>query len=388
MKTKLFLLAVLFLPLFLLAQNPENDYLKTESGLQLKISHPGSGNFPAPGDMISVHYTGKLLDGTIFDSSVQRGQPFNFEIGTGQVIKGWDEGFLLLKKGAKATLIIPADLAYGSRQMGTIPANSVLIFDVELIDIKPAIKLDFFNTDGKDTLSTFSGLKYIIVQAGTGKKVETDCQVEFHYNAFLSDRKIFDSTRKKGQSIKVLAGNRNLIPGLEEALLLMHEGDKIHFIIPPTLGFGTSKSGSIPPNSTLYFDIEVLKIADKIEVKPYAIEGKQVYTHSSGLKYIIVEEGTGERAKDNNSVEMHYTGYLSDGTIFDSSVKRGQPFSFKVGVGQVIKGWEIGVPLMKVGDKMRFIIPADLGYGERQVGNIPANSELIFDVELLRILEK
>ncbi len=388
MKTKLYLLAVLLLPFSLLAQNPDNDYLKTESGLQLKITNPGTGNFPAPGDMISAHYTGKLLDGTVFDSSVQRGQPFSFEIGTGQVIKGWDEGFLLLRKGAKATLIIPAELAYGSRQMGVIPANSTLLFDVELVDIKPALKIELFNTAGKDTLSTFSDLKYIIVEAGKGKKVEPDCQVEFHYNAFLSDRKIFDSTRKKGQSFKVLAGNRNLIPGLEEALLLMHEGDKIHFIIPPTLGFGASKSGSIPPNSTLYFDIELLKVADKIEVKPFAIEGKQVYTHSSGLKYIIVEEGTGERVKETNSVEMHYTGYLSDGTIFDSSVKRGQPFSFKVGVGQVIKGWEIGVPLMKVGDKMRFIIPADLGYGERQVGNIPANSELIFDVELLRILEK
>lgn len=384
-KSILFYLTIL-LPFLSLAQNPDGDYLKTESGLQLKIFNPGTGDFPAPGDMVTAHYTGKLLDGTIFDSSVQRKTPFSFEVGTGQVIKGWDEGFQLLKKGAVATMIIPAELAYGTRQMGTIPANSVLIFDVELLEIKPGLKIEPFSITGLEPKETFTGLKYYTIQAGTGKKVEADCQVEFHYTAYLEDMKVFDSTRKKGQTFKVLAGNRNLIAGLEEALLLMREGDKMRFVVPPQLGFGNAKSGSIPANSTLYFDIEMLKVGDKVVVTPFATEGKKVYNHPSGLKYIIIEEGKGERALENSSVEMHYTGYLNDGTIFDSSVKRNQPFSFKLGAGQVIKGWELGVPLMKVGDKMRLIIPADLGYGDRQIGNIPPNSELIFDVELLRIL--
>jgi peptidylprolyl isomerase len=387
MHHRLLLFLIFILPQMAFSQ-PESDYIKTESGLQLKIFNPGQGNFPAPGDMVTAHYTGKLLDGTIFDSSVQRGTPFDFEVGTGQVIKGWDEGFQLLKKGAKATFIIPADLAYGDRSMGSIPPNSVLIFDVELIDIKPGIKIEAFNVSGKEIKETASGVKYISVKKGTGPVVEADCNVEFHYTAFLEDMKIFDSTHKKGQTLKVLAGNRSLIPGLDEGLLLMKEGDHTRFIIPPQLGFGSAKNGAIPANATLIFDIEMVKVNPKITIKPYAIEGKRVYNHSSGLQYIIIEEGSGERVEPNQSVEMHYTGYLADGTIFDSSIKRNQPFSFKLGLNQVIKGWEIAVPLMKVGDKMRLILPPDLGYGDRAVGNIPPNSQLTFDVELLRILEK
>lgn len=387
MQSRLFLFLMLLIPSLALAQ-PKDDYIKTESGLQLKITNPGQGEFPKPGDNVTAHYTGKLLDGTIFDSSIQRGTPFSFEVGTGQVIKGWDEGFQLLKKGAKATFIIPANLAYGERAMGSIPPNSVLIFDVELLDIKPGLKIESFDIKGKPTMETASGVKYIKVKTGNGPKVEADCNVEFHYTAYLENGKIFDSTHKKGQTLKVLAGNRNLIPGLDEGLLLMQEGDKTRFIIPPQLGFGNSSNGAIPANATLTFDIEMVKVNPKIIVKPYPIEGKRVYNHESGLQYIIVEEGQGERVKGNQSVEMHYTGYLEDGTIFDSSIKRNQPFSFKLGLNQVIKGWEIGVPLMKVGDKMRLIIPSDMGYGDRAVGNIPPNSKLIFDVELLRILEK
>lgn len=387
MQNRFLFFLLMILPQLIFAQ-PKDDYIKTESGLQLKIFNPGQGEFPAPGDMVTAHYTGKLLDGTIFDSSVQRGTPFSFEVGTGQVIKGWDEGFQLLKKGGKATFIIPANLAYGDRAMGSIPPNSVLIFDVELLDIKPGVKIEAFNIQGKEIKETSSGVKYIEVKKGKGPKVEADCNVEFHYTAYLEDGKIFDSTRKKGQTLKVLAGNRSLITGLDEGLLLMNEGDQIRFIIPPALGFGSAKNGAIPANATLTFDIEMIKVNPKIVVKPFPIEGKRVYNHESGLQYIIVEEGKGERVQGNQSVEMHYTGYLQDGTIFDSSIKRNQPFSFKLGLNQVIKGWEIGVPLMKVGDKMRLILPPELGYGDRAVGNIPPNSKLIFDVELLRVLEK
>ena len=83
---------------------------------------------------VEAHYTGRLLDGTKFDSSVDRGQRFLFVVGTGRVIKGWDEAFLSMKKGEKRILIIPPDLAYGDKGMGTIPPNATLIFEVELFD--------------------------------------------------------------------------------------------------------------------------------------------------------------------------------------------------------------------------------------------------------------
>lgn len=108
----------------------------TESGLYILVQKEGDGDKPKKGDKVKVHYTGTLLDGTRFDSSLDRGQPFEFPIGQGRVIKGWDEGIATLNVGSKATLIIPSKLAYGARGAGgQIPPFAPLIFEVELLDI-------------------------------------------------------------------------------------------------------------------------------------------------------------------------------------------------------------------------------------------------------------
>ena len=110
---------------------------KTPSGLFYKITEKGNGKKAKKGDQVAVHYTGMLLDGKVFDSSLYRGQPLNFTVGVGLVIVGWDEGILLLSDGDKARLVIPSDLAYGSQGAGgVIPPNAALIFDVELVRIK------------------------------------------------------------------------------------------------------------------------------------------------------------------------------------------------------------------------------------------------------------
>ena len=106
------------------------------NGLKIKINVEGSGEKPQSGQTVVAHYHGTLEDGTKFDSSFDRNQPFEFPVGMGRVIKGWDEAFLNMKVGTHATLTIPPELGYGSRNMGTIPSNSTLIFDVELLDVK------------------------------------------------------------------------------------------------------------------------------------------------------------------------------------------------------------------------------------------------------------
>jgi peptidyl-prolyl cis-trans isomerase A (cyclophilin A) len=106
----------------------------------------------------------------------------------------------------------------------------------------------------------------------------------------------------------------------------------------------------------------------------------------SGLRYQIIQKGDGVKAEKGKTVSVHYKGQLPDGTVFDSSYKRNQPIDFPLGRGQVIQGWDEGVQLLKVGDKARFVIPSDLGYGARGAGGvIPPNATLIFDVELMDV---
>lgn len=147
-----------------------------------------------------------------------------------------------------------------------------------------------------------------------------------------------------------------------------------------------------PQNSA--FADEIAKITPEIAtvtennnlIASNTMSNDNVVTTPSGLKYIDLQEGTGASPKTGQKVVVHYTGTLEDGTKFDSSRDSGQPLSFKIGVGQVIKGWDEGVGTMKVGGRRQLIIPPELGYGARGAGGvIPPNATLIFDVELIKI---
>ncbi len=114
-------------------------------------------------------------------------------------------------------------------------------------------------------------------------------------------------------------------------------------------------------------------------------QGKGNIMEKQGVKIEVLKDGTGVTARSGNTVSVNYVGTLTDGTKFDSSVDRGQPFSFTVGIGQVIRGWDIGVEGMKVGEKVRLTIPPELAYGSQSVGPIPPNSTLIFEIDLLGV---
>lgn len=361
--------------------------VKTASGLEYTITTKGKGIKPQNGDKVIVHYTGKLTNDTVFDSSVKRGQPFEFKLGAGQVIKGWDEAFLLLQVGDKATIKFGPELGYGAQANGAIPANSTLIFDVELIDVKEGVHA--WNVKGKDTLKTASGLKYIIVQENKkGDKAEEGTIAELHYSGYLADGKMFDSSIDRGQPLSIKVGKKQLMPGWDEGIALMRSGEKAKLIIPSALALGAAGYPPlIPANADLILDVEILSVKKIVAPALFDIKGLEAKTTASGLKYYVVKKGTSTvKAEAGKTVKVHYSGYLADGTMFDSSVERGEPIEFPLGQGRVIPGWDEGIALMNIGDKLRLVIPYNLAYGEQgRPPMIPEKAELTFDVELVDV---
>ncbi len=129
------------------------------------------------------------------------------------------------------------------------------------------------------------------------------------------------------------------------------------------------------------------QLSDSVSAKKEEMTPKEITTES-GLKYIVLKEGAGAVPKKGDMVKAHYTGWLVNGTKFDSSVDRGEPLKFQVGVGQVIKGWDEALLSMKVGEKRKLTIPGNLAYGKKGYpGVIPPDATLIFDVELLEIVK-
>ena len=274
----------------------------------------------------------------------------------------------MIKKTATILIALATTVAVSAQKPKTKPT--------------PKLKLNVEQT-------TASGLKIKLLQQGNGTQATTGTTVSVHYTGTLMDGKKFDSSRDRGQPISFKLGEGRVIKGWDEGIALLKVGDKALFTIPPSIAYGDKEVGGglIPANSTLQFEVELMSVAES--PKPFDVKGKDTLTTVSGLKYIVVEktkDAMAAKAESGKTVNVHYTGMLLDGKVFDSSRERGTPFQFGLGQGQVIKGWDEGIALMQVGDKLRLIIPAELGYGPNGAGGvIPPNATLLFDVELMGI---
>jgi FKBP-type peptidyl-prolyl cis-trans isomerase len=252
------------------------------------------------------------------------------------------------------------------------------------------------NAKREGVITLPSGMQYEVVKQGTGAKPTINDKVKTHYHGTLVTGEIFDSSVDRGEPATF--GVNQVIKGWQEGIPLMPVGSKYRFFIPQDLAYGLqSPSPKIPAGSTLIFDVELIEInPGQKEANAVLEEGKKflaenakkpgVVTLPSGLQYLVLVEGSGPKATITDKVKVHYHGTLTNGTVFDSSVERGQPATF--GVNQVIKGWQEGIPLMSAGAKYRLFIPQELAYGNRASGKIPAGSALIFDVELFEINPK
>jgi FKBP-type peptidyl-prolyl cis-trans isomerase len=233
---------------------------------------------------------------------------------------------------------------------------------------------------------TPSGLASVVLTPGTGKEKPTlKDQVKVHYSGWTADGKMFDSSIPRNEPAEF--GVTQVIKGWTEGLQLMVVGEKRRFWIPANLAYGENPRPGAP-SGQLTFDVELLDIVkppDPPEVpKDVAAAPASAKKTASGLRYAVLKPGTGkDHPTPANRVKVHYSGWTTDGKMFDSSVMRGRPATF--GVGQVIKGWTEGLQLMVTGEKTRFWIPAGLAYGENPRPGAPAGM-LVFDVELLEIL--
>ena len=259
---------------------------------------------------------------------------------------------------------------------------------------------------------TASGYEYIHHIKNDGPKVQEGDKVSFHLNIFKNDTTKLQSSYDRGQAyeqmIPPLANITKPIPPTYEALRLMAKGDSI------TLWQRLDSVPGLPtgflPTDVIKFEMKLVDIKTKAEMDKILAAGKakeeaiakstktliesykagkldaQLKTTASGLKYIIHKAGTGKQAQAGKRVSVNYTGFLTDGQGFDNSYKGGKPFSFLLGTGGVIKGWDEGVALLKEGDEATFFIPYELGYGERgSPPRIPAKAELVFHIELIEV---
>jgi FKBP-type peptidyl-prolyl cis-trans isomerase len=236
-----------------------------------------------------------------------------------------------------------------------------------------------------DAELTASGLASRVLTAGTGSESPAAADtVTVHYSGWTIDGNLFDSSVKRGEPTSFPL-NR-VIKGWTEGLQLMVIGEKRRFWIPADLAYGENPGGG-RPGGLLVFDVELLGI-EKAPEPPKVPEDVAAIpanadVRESGLASRKLSDGSGETHPSKaDTVTVHYSGWTTDGEMFDSSVMRGAPATF--GLGQVIPGWTEGVQLMVEGEKRRFWIPGKLAYGENPQGGAPAGT-LVFDVELIKI---
>ena len=401
---------------------------KSETGLYYKLFKVSTDTVkPKIGDWVSLSMRYKYKDSTLFESAKAMGSPVRFQLPPSDFKGDIYEGISMMSAGDSATFIVNADsLFMKTFRQKTRPefvdSNSVIYFYITLLSSdspqslmkKEEDSLKKYVADKKITVQPEpSGLYYIETLAGKGASVDTGTWVTMHFKVMMPDGKQIFSSYDKGEPMKFEYGKRFDTPGFEEGIGKMKKGGKATLIVPSKIAFGEAGRGAmVPPYATVIYEVELVDLQSKAEydksqaaikkteqaklaatktqegdnMKKYLKEKNiNVAPTASGLIFVEKVKGTGAKAGAGKKVKVHYTGTLLNGTKFDSSRDRNEPFEFTLGKGQVIKGWDEGIGMMNVGGKATHIIPSSIAYGERDMGSIPPFSTLVFDVELLDV---
>jgi FKBP-type peptidyl-prolyl cis-trans isomerase len=360
---------------------PPDDATTLEGGVAYRILEPGAedGAVIGENDMVTAHYDSWTADGSTVDSTRRRGRPMSFELGK-IPMRGFAAGVAGMRVGEKRRLWLPADQSMPQAQGA--PAQPT-VYDVEIVEVRsaPAVPDDVAAPPAK-AKKTPKGVFYKVLTAGSGKERPREHdQVKVHYSGWTTDGNMFDSSVMRGDRPAEFGVNR-VIPGWTDALQQMTVGAKWRVWIPEELAY---KGQPGRPQGMLVFDVELLEVVKMPDppAVPEDVAGPPAGAQKTarGVFYKVLKKGTGtERPSAASKVRVHYSGWTTDGKMFDSSVTRGQPMTFPL--DSVIPGWTDGLQVMVVGDRTRFWIPEELAYQGKP--NRPQGM-LVFDVELLEI---
>ena len=245
----------------------------TESGLHYIVTKEGTGNFHSDNNnVVVVNYEGRLLNGDKFDSSIDRGTPFTFTLGVGQVIGGWDEGIALFSEESEFTLIIPSSLAYGTRGTGSIGANEVLVFDIKIFSDNELLARDVESIEAyiesislTGVQTTDSELRYVITEPGSGDLIKFGDEVSVSYIGYFLGGGIFARTLPE-QTFDFTVGLDDVIDGWDESMSFLKPGAEGTFLLPSKIAYGRvgalNEFGEqiIFPNEPIIYEISVVSV--------------------------------------------------------------------------------------------------------------------------------
>jgi FKBP-type peptidyl-prolyl cis-trans isomerase len=247
-----------------------------------------------------------------------------------------------------------------------------------------------FGCDRSNKWTTESGLQVTELAEGEGETPEKGDILKLRYTGWYLDGKQFDSTDKLSEPSAVRFGYGNLLPGLEEGVATMRKGGKRILILPPELAFGKEgRPGVVPPDQWVKFEVELVDIEPgPPPVVPWNDAGMEIVTTKTGLQIVEYKIGDGDYPKIGDTVVVSYSGFLDDGTLFDTTAYSAQPIEFVLTPKTLIPGWVEALLTMRVGGARKIIVPPFLGYGEKGFGKtVPPNATLVYDMELLDIVK-
>lgn len=422
-----------FLGVFVSCGPKYPGYQRTSDGLFYRfIEENPEGVKPQNGDFLLLSMDYFLNDSLLYSSSAVNESPriqLNDSKFKGDILGG----FALMHEGDSASFIVKADstcthmFGQDPKELGVKPSDKMR-FEIRLqsIQSKEAFeqeletmiesakelsknKLNSYIADNNITARpSASGVYYWTTKTGNGRCPHSGDQVEVNYVGKLLDGRTFESTYDNGQTFKYIVGEGYVIPGWEEVLPKMHEGEKATVVLPYEMAYNDQTVGPIPPYTNLVYDIELLhvtpaaELARQIELEMANLKAQSekdlanylrennitVQPKPSGLYFVSRKECADMMAVPGFTARIKFNAYYLDGSVLGSSDSLGVDYyEVPVGQGKVLRGLEEGISYMAKGEQATLVIPYTLAYGESGYGAIPPYTNLVFDVEVVDVVK-